>query len=390
VSTSAGTASHSPALRIELVESLDALAVHADEWHRLLAAALPGRDFWYRLPMLRAMAPVHASGVRSPFLLLVWRAEQLVGALPLVLERKSWTRAGVRIARLWGGDGSALGVEGDVPVLGDSAEQSRIVRAMRDALRGPLRHRFDVLDLGYLRADSAALPALQREFADAEWTPENLTSHHLELTSSFQEYRAGRSSGRLRELGRLRRKLERAHETEFITTGTLPDRVRAECLDLHAARQRTLTARGYRRELVSSVPEQRAAIETLLASAEAAGIARHHLLRADGRLIAFLLTLVSPPITLAWLTSIDDEYTAFGPGGALFLHAVESEFERGEVRRIEYGPGTTFVKQTMGTHTLTPWHMRWVPSGSVLGRLRYLGWTSLVSFRARLSASAAE
>nr|MCU0635378.1 hypothetical protein [Gemmatimonadaceae bacterium] len=48
-------------IRIELLESLDALAVHADAWHALLEAAIPGRGFFYRVPMLRAMAPVHAA-----------------------------------------------------------------------------------------------------------------------------------------------------------------------------------------------------------------------------------------------------------------------------------------------------------------------------------------
>jgi hypothetical protein len=199
-------------IEVQLVESLDELASVRDAWHKLLARALPGRDFFYRLEMLQALLPVHAAGRRSPFLLLAYEAGELVGALPLVLDRKPLSRMCVRVLNLWGDDGSALSVEGDIPLLGDA---HRIMSAFRAALLGPLRPRFDVLVLGYLRGDAIALPALLATFPDAHFTPESLTAHHLELPADFALYRSTRNGSRLRELGRRRRKFESAHDVSL-------------------------------------------------------------------------------------------------------------------------------------------------------------------------------
>ena len=366
---------------MQLVESLDQLAEIRDEWHTLLSQTLPGRDLFYRVDMLRAMAPVHAAGRRSPFVLLAREAGVLVGAMPLVLDRKPLSRAGVRVLSLWGGDGSALSVEGGLPVRGDP---EHVVMAMHDALVGELRSRFDLLEFGYLRGDCVALPALRRIFATAEWAEEPLTSHHLQFTATFAEYRATRSGSRVRELGRLKRKLEAAHAVQWHIASALTEAQLADVLQLHTARQTQLTARGRHREFVARTTAHRTAIAAVLQHVAQQGIARHHLLYADGTLIAFLLTLEVGDTVLAWLTAIDDACTPFGPGGLIFWEAVCSEFARGGVQRMEFGPGHTFVKETVCTHVLHPMHMRWLPPNGGLSALRVHAYRTLVQLRARL------
>lgn len=372
-------------LRVELVESLDALAAHEAAWHGLLEAALPGRGFFYRLPMLRAMAPVHApaqhpGGRRSPFFLLAWRGEALVGGLPLVLERKRVTRAGVRRLLAWAGDGSAVGAETDVPMLGDAAARGEIAAAFRHALlAGPGAGRFDLLDVQNFREDSPARPALEAAFADGRWQEEPFTSHHVALDGDFASYRAGRSGSRLRELGRLRRRLEGAHTVEIREVERLTDAELEAVMRLHGARQSLLASRGERREAVFG--RHAAALRTLLDTAADVGRTRHRLLLADGEVITFLLGFLEGDTFIAWLTAVHADYLPYGPGGVLFWEVVQREFARGEMRRIEFGFGTTFVKQTMSTHGLRPRQLQWHPPGRALARLRWWAYGRLVALR---------
>lgn len=375
-------------LRVDLIESLDALEAHADAWHALLEAAIPGRSLFYRLPMLRAMAPVHAppqhaGGRRSPFFLLAWRGDTLVGGLPLVLEHKPLSRAGVRILRLWGGDGSSLGLEGDLPLMGDARA---VLGAFDAALRDGLRHRYDLLVLGYLRGDAAAGAALRDAWPDATWTAEALTAHHIDLTAGFAAYRASRPASRLRELARRKRKLAEAHRLEHrIRSRLTPDEL-ADVLRLHSERQQQLTSRGARREFLSHASGRLDALTAALAAAADADAARHHLLYADGTLAAFVLTLVDGDTVLTWPTAIDERFAAFGPGTLVFWEAVAHEFARGTTRRISLGAGTTTVKSLLGNVTDTPWQVRRPSAAGGLARLRVQAFEGLVRLRASVEA----
>jgi CelD/BcsL family acetyltransferase involved in cellulose biosynthesis len=155
-------------------------------------------------------------------------------------------------------------------------------------------------------------------------------------------------------------------------------------LRLHTARQEQLTARGRSRELIAQKAEHRAAIIAVLRYAAAHDSARHHLLYADGRLAAFVLTLVVGDTVLTWPTAIDEEFASYGPGTLVFWEAVCSEFARGGVRRMDFGPGTTTVKEFVSTHSLAPIRMKWDPTDSLLSTFRVRGYSALVRLRARL------
>jgi CelD/BcsL family acetyltransferase involved in cellulose biosynthesis len=377
-------------IRVETVTSLDRIAALDGQWSALLASAMPGRGFFLTLPRLRAMADVHASarhpgGHRSPYLLLAWRGEQLVGAFPLVREQKPITRAGVRRLLLWGGDGSALGAETEVPLLGTAEEAAGVARAFRSALLDAPNGEFDVLELANLREDAASLPALKLAFADGRWTPESFESFHTDLSGSFEAYRATRNGGRIRELGRLRRRLEAQHALSIVEVAHLSDAQRDDVMALHAARQHTLRGKGWRRESVFEPPAYREALATVLAESAHSGEARHRLLYADDTLISFLLGFEHQGTFIAWLTAVHAEYLAFGPGGVLFWEAMQREFARGAVRRVEFGFGRTFVKETMSTHALRPQHLTWVRPNAPLSRLRLGGYQVLSDVRDRLA-----
>lgn len=367
-------------VQISVIDSLDELDRIAEEWDRFVDAALPGRSLFYHAGLLRALAPVHLTGRRSLFVLTARRAGALVGAMPLVLEVKSITRAGVRILSLWASDGSALSLEGDIPVIGDPVP---VLRAFRDALLGVYRDRFDVLQLGFVRADSRVLSALRTVFPEALWAHEPLVAHAVRLPTTLDAYRALRSSAQLRKLAQRQRKLASAHQTEHLVLSELSQEDLAEVFGLHTARQGQLTARGRHREFIARDVHRRTALEAVLAYTARIGAARHHLIRADGRLVSFVLTSVYGGTVVTGATAIDEAFAEFGPGTMVFWDVITAAYERGDVGCIEFGPGTTSVKQVFGTHEMTPQRFTWVQPGRRIAAIRWALYSQLVKWRGR-------
>jgi CelD/BcsL family acetyltransferase involved in cellulose biosynthesis len=365
-------------VRVELVETLDRLDQVRAPYESLLGSAAPGRGFFYRVDMMRAMSPAFLSTRRSPFVLLAWQGDALRGVLPLVLEKKPWTRAGVRRLGFWGSDAGAISVEGEVPIQGDPA---LCADAFHAAMCGPLSHRFDVLDLRYFRADSTALPAFRQAFESATWEAESMISHGAIVPATIEEFKAPRSSSRLRELGRMQRRLNERYSVDLRVESTLSATARDEVMALHMRRQGDLASEGHRRESVFSAKHTRTALTNLLTAAEQAGCARHYLLYADEGLIAFLLTFREGGTQLAYLTAFDADFHLYGPGSLVFWEALRTELALGAVQRIDYGVGTTQVKALFGIETLTPQRMLWLPPDAPLSRLRHASWQWLTRSR---------
>lgn len=369
---------------MEVVESFNALRQHASPYHELLDASLPDRAFFYRVEQMSAMASIQAGARRSLFLLLAWRDDMLVGALPLVLEKKSWSRARVRRLTLWGGDGSVTGMEGDIPLRGSDAESARTVQAFRDALAGPLADRFDELELGYLRGDSPALPLLASVFEHSVWSDEALTSYSVDMQIGAAQWSASRSRDRIRRIKALKRRLEAlgpvtVHERTTLDAGEL-----ALIAALHGDRQSALNTRGKIRESPFADPEQRATLVNLLNTAAEQGKTRHRLLFAGDHLVAFRLAFVEGTTMFAWMTAMHDGYAQYSPGSILLHEVIEREFALGAVHRIEMGLGHTFLKETMATHTVASRRMLWQPPNRALARFRVSTWRRLVALRQRL------
>lgn len=368
----------SEAIRVELVESLDRLAAESAAYDALLASAAPGRSFFYRLDTMRAMAPVFAEG-RTPFFLLAWHGGQLIGIAPFTLERKPLSRAGVRRLSLWGSDGDVIGVEGELVIRASHVDAC--VHAFRDALAGPLARRFDVIDLRFFRESSPTLDALRRALVGATWFTEVVRAHQVDLDGTVEQYRATRSHGHMKKIAQLERRLAREHVVELRVTQRLTATERDAIMRLHSARQRELSDKGWQRTAVFADAASRRALEALLELGATAGSARHTLLLADGQLIGFLLAFVEGPTLIAHVTAVDTAFGRFRPGSLLHWAVIQHEFSRGEVSRVELGPGTTQIKQIFATTAYTPQRMRWVPPGALLSRLRCATWTRLVAAR---------
>lgn len=377
-------------LRIEHATSLERLSALGAQWQALLDRAIPGRDFFLRAESLAAFAPIHASpvhrgGVRTPCLLLAWRGEALVGAMPMVHERKALRKSGLRRLLLWGGERSALGAETEVPIRPDDPDPAGVAAAFRAALAGPLGRTFDLLELGNLREDGTSLPWLRQAFADGAWSDEPFAAYSCSLEQSFAAYRASRSGGRLREFGRLRRKLEATGRLVIREVDDLDDAAFAQVMALHDARQAQLQGRGGElREVVFSPPHHAAAVRALLRAAAATGRGRHRLLYDGEQLVSFLLSFESGGTLTAWLTSVHADYLAFGAGSVLFWEVVQREFARGSVRRIDFGYGRTFLKETLSTDVRRPQHLLWQPPGHPLAALRWTAYRALTAGRDRV------
>lgn len=304
-------------LRVDVIESLDQLVPLRDVYHDLLTESLSGRAFFYRIDQLRALASVHAGARRSLFMLLAWRGDALAGALPLVREKKSLSRAGVRRLILWGGDGTVMNIDGDIPLRGTDAECSETVHAFRDALAGPLANRYDEIEFGYLRGDARALPLLERAFHDGTWSTEPLQRYCVDLTCGAAAWRESRSRERMRNIGRLRRRLEELGAVAIEECVSLTDNDVLGISELHRHRQRSLASHGKTRELPFDDPDRASGITALLGAASASGHSRHQLLFVGDTLVAFLLTFVEDTTMFAWLTAMHDDYAAYSPGAIL-------------------------------------------------------------------------
>jgi CelD/BcsL family acetyltransferase involved in cellulose biosynthesis len=148
------------------------------------------------------------------------------------------------------------------------------------------------------------------------------------------------------------------------------------------ARQRDLTSRGWRRDTVFEKDHYRDALLTLLERAADAGRTRHLLLLADEQIVGFLLGFREGGTVLAFLTAVDDRFLAYGPGGVLFWEYMERALSAGDIQRIEFGVGTTFVKDTVSNAGEAPVEASWDPPAPPLGRLRRRAYDGLTALRA--------
>ena len=368
---------HSTDLRVDLLETLDALAPHAAALDALIARAPTGCGPFYCVDGLRATAPLLGER-ESPFLLLAFRGDELVGFAPFVIERKPWVRSGVRRLLLWGSHGNVMGIEGDLLIAPDAEDA---VDAIVFALRHTFRGAFDVVDVAFARGDSPRLDRFVALADGAAWTPEPPLAFDIGIDGTIDDYRAARSGCHMKKIGQLERRLARDHAVEWREVAHLSVEETEMVAALHTARQQVLTERGERRTAVFADARTRPALDALLDAAARRGTGWHHLLLADGRLVAFLLTLLDGPVCVAYLTAVDADFGSYRPGSLLHWGVVQRAYQRGGIARIQLGAGPTEIKQIFGTASLRPQHLFWQPPGGLPSRLRVAAWHALRRLR---------
>jgi CelD/BcsL family acetyltransferase involved in cellulose biosynthesis len=291
--------------RIEWVQDPAAFEALAGEWEPLAART---RYPFMRHPWLSAW---WQSFGRSGRLLVCTarRDGRLVGALPL------WRRRGVA---------SSL-ANAHTPVFVPLAADRAALQLMVDAT---LAAGFPSLVVGPLPADDGAVPLLleaSRAAGRNTWLAQAHASPVVEVAGSADEYRDRLPRDLRRELARLRRKLEREHEADFVTlAAAAPDTPTQLEQGLELERDGW---KGRRRTAILSSPDTASFYRDVSGRLASDGTLRLSTLVVDGRPVAFDLGILSDGALWLPKGAYDERYGRYAPGLLLLLDEIDRAHE---------------------------------------------------------------
>jgi CelD/BcsL family acetyltransferase involved in cellulose biosynthesis len=255
-----------------------------DDWDALYRRSRrePSVSFEWSRALIRSRA-----ADRRSFLVVLRRAGQVVGLVPMMKERE----------RLFGRSVTVLqpmedkyATHSDLLIESDDGE---LIGAWLDAVASPAAGRWDILQLSRVLEEQRLVGALKTELARRRaghrWRLEP-PSFHLPLPDTYQAYLAGRS-GKLRNyLKRAEKKLSAEGEVTFtrVPPGDRLDHAYDELLEIE--RESWKQERG---TAISVVPQQKGFYRDLVETAGQAGTLHLTFLRVAGVPIAYNLGLVT-------------------------------------------------------------------------------------------------
>jgi CelD/BcsL family acetyltransferase involved in cellulose biosynthesis len=280
-------------------------------WERLAAQAGEPNPFfepWFLLPSLAQWGAADRVVAKAWF-----HQGQLAGLLPIVRRSEYYSHA-ITHASGWLHANAFCGT----PLIAAGLEDAFWRALLAHFDRSPRRALF--LHLPKLPADGPAAAALARvlaatgrahytvmEESRALLTGETDAAAYLEAAMSTKKRKElRRQHNRLAEEGALT--FERLAGDEGLAAWT------QEFLALEAAGWK-----GAESSALASTPDTAAFFAQTLAGAAAAGRLERLALRLDGRAIAMLVNLVTPPGTYSFKTAFDEDYARFSPGMLLQL-----------------------------------------------------------------------
>lgn len=308
-STPQASAGHSE-MRLLSAEDIAAPAF-VTAWERLVAKATEPNPFfepWFLLPSLRQW------GIAQRVVAKAWFVDgRLAGLLPIIRKADYYGHR-VTHAAGWLHPNAFCGA----PLIAAGYEQGFWRALLAHLDRAPRSALF--LHLPKLPADGPVHTALLQVLGESG------RAHYITLEerralltgpATPEAYLAQAMSAKKRK--ELRRQHNRLAEEGALTFERLEN---AEGLAAWIAEFLALEAAGWKGEAGSSLasaPETQAFFEQALAGAAAAGRLERLALRLDGRAIAMLVNLVTPPGVYSFKTAYDEDYARFSPGMLLQL-----------------------------------------------------------------------
>jgi len=308
-STPQGSADHG---EIRLLAADDVAApAFITAWERLAATASEPNPFfepWFLLPALQQW------GRGQQVLTKAWFVGgKLVGLLPIVRKADYYGHPAPHAAG-WLHANAFCGA----PLIAAGYEQAFWRALLAHLDRTPRRALF--LHLPKLPADGpvhAALLQVLSASGRAHYVTLEERRALLTGAASPEAYLAQAMSAKKRK--ELRRQHNRLAEEGALTFERLEN---AEGLSAWIAEFLTLEAAGWKGaegSALASAPDTQAFFEQALTGAAAAGRLERLALRLDGRAIAMLANLVTPPGIYSFKTAYDEDYARFSPGMLLQL-----------------------------------------------------------------------
>jgi CelD/BcsL family acetyltransferase involved in cellulose biosynthesis len=370
-------------LRVQVARSVADLRQHAAAYEALLQRLPDGAGLFYTLPWLEILSAVYVTPQRAMHFLLAWRGSALVGVAPLQMERKSLSRGGVRRLFCWGNVHGSLMLEGGF-LIPEADEVERCIAAFAAHALDPRDGAADFFEFHYLDEAAPAFGALQRRFRPQAGEPEDMPSYQIRLPERFEDYAPTVSTATLANSRNRWRALQKAGKVEFLPVQALAQDELEQVMQVHASRQSLLRERGRTRQSLFQDPVTRSAYLRLLAQTAKDGSARHYLIKADGRVIAFGLGFLYRGTYVFHLTGFDQAWSRFQPGRVLLFLMVQDAISRGDTRLIDMLPGITKVKQDFSNASRTYRSLSGTRTGSLLSRAKVRAWRLSVATAERL------
>jgi CelD/BcsL family acetyltransferase involved in cellulose biosynthesis len=329
---------HAEVLRAPL--SLDDLK---GDWDRLYRAS--GREPSVSFEWSRAILQNHLAGRHDWFIVVLRRAGQIAGLVPMVTSRERLLGRPVRtlqpIQERYNTHSDLLLADDDPDLAG----------AWFDAIRR-LRGEWDLLRMTRILEDGAFERALSGALAQrgvrCRWRLER-PSFHLRLPASYQEY-LGHRSGKLRNyLKRAEKKLAAEGALEF--SGVQPDAFEQAYADLLAV-ERDSWKHGHG-TAISAIAHQEGFYRDLAHAALASGMLHLTFLRLAGSPIAYNLGLVAGGCYFYLKTSYRQEYRAHGAASVGRARLIEQLIAEGRTA-LDF-PGEPYEWEQQWTDDVR-WH----------------------------------
>lgn len=359
-------------LRITVADSPAALEAHRAAWEQLLEAVPDGRGVFFSIGLLRAMAPIYLLPGRRMHFLLVWAGERLVGAAPTIVDRRPAWRGGVRRLEFWGAVPGSMRFDGDL-LVARADEAQACAQALARHLSGP-RSPVELIELQYFRDVSPMRAAFAAGLRDARLQPEPMVSHRARLSADWERHAATLGRSMLGKTLNRQRAIERDLGARLVQRERLDEDELDQIERLHSLRQQTLEQRGRSRHVLFGRERDRLAYRAMLEQLAAEGHARHHLLKAGDRVIAFALGLHRGRTFFYQLTAFDPEFSRHEPGRVLVAGMLRAEIDSGRTDLIDMLPGTTKVKQDFCNEHFGHQRLQAAGAPGVMAELRRLLW----------------
>ncbi|HEY7707602.1 MAG TPA: GNAT family N-acetyltransferase [Gaiellaceae bacterium] len=302
-------------MRLETLTSEEELAGLADRWDPLVLAMPRPSPFLLHAWLLEWWRHYDEGGELAVH--VAYRGDRLVGALPLCIRR----RGGMRVAQFVGGSWAIL-----ADALVAPGEGPGIVEALLERVRSS---RYDFVSLFGLPGTSSVASALPPNALVLE---ERIEAPVLDLHAGWEAVYGQKMSAKARSERRRRlRQLAEAGHVEISVARTAEELRPA--LD-EAVRVHTLRWHGRRDPSGFATPVGIRFHRAALMRLAEIDVPRIAMLRLDGRVVAFALSLQLPGRAYGLNMAFDPAFARFAPGFEAKLVSLEAAAEEG-VTRVE-------------------------------------------------------
>lgn len=355
-------------LQVEFVSSFAALERHRCAYHALLRNVPGPVAHAMSIEALQCLDEAYRAPRESVAFLLAWQGDALAAVAPLLSDHKRFTR--LRRLHAWGTIRGPLGIDADFLFVDDAAVVPSL-QAFRSFLCSAGSGHFDVLELESLRATSPLAREWRGVFPEARPVPDRGQTYLVDLPRTVAEYRASLDTAMLKDMRRNARTLAATGRVELLTVERLTADELEQVARLHGERQDQVAgASSDERYRIFADPAQRRAYANWLELNARLGAARHYLLKVDGAVVAFLLCHATDGVLVAHTTAFARSHARHGPGRMIMLGMIEREIERGLVRCVDLGKGTTKIKQDFANRTLAHTGFVLVNPAAALSRVK--------------------